>query len=133
VSVADNRVPTWIVSVTRKCKPLHLLDAVQRDAPDYVSSLIEAYKGLIDSYIHLAMASTDLFQSQGRIRTKDIPMSMAYPDKARDKIISLERALGNAKPKTFYVQPRVLTQPLGALQLTISDREGSKPLSPHLI
>jgi hypothetical protein len=88
-----------------------VLDAVQRDAPDYVSSLIEAYKGLTDSYIHLAMSSTDLFQSQGRIRTKDIPMSMAYPDKARDKIVSLERVLGNAKRKTFLVQPCVLTQP----------------------
>jgi len=56
------------------------------------------------------MAPTEWFQNGGRVQTKEIPMSLAYPSRNKGSV-SLDRVLGSSKQKTFSVQPCILTKP----------------------
>ena len=87
-----------------------VIEILRKSDSQDVSSLIEAYNSLVNSYIDLAMAPTEWFQNGGRVQTKEIPMSLAYPSRNKGSV-SLDRVLGSSKQKTFSVQPCILTKP----------------------
>jgi hypothetical protein len=93
-------------SKVEACK--ELLQCIQKCAPAYVSSLVDSYSALIDSYIELAMAPTEPLTNDTKYRAKEIPFSAIS---SGSRTATLDRCLGTAKRKAFAYQPCVLTKP----------------------
>ncbi len=93
-------------SKVEACK--ELLQCIQKCAPAYVSSLVDSYSALIDSYIELAMAPTEPLIKDTKYRAKEIPFSAII---SGSRTATLDRCLGTAKRKAFAYQPCVLTKP----------------------
>eukprot|EP00978_Attheya_sp_CCMP212_P021525 scaffold62915_cov55-Attheya_sp.AAC.3 len=90
-----------------------ILARVKERGPIYLSSLIDSYSMLVDSYIYLAMAPTESFHTGARAQTKDISLSVVFKnsDTRNSSVSSLDRCFSSSRGNLSDSPPCVLTNP----------------------
>jgi len=99
------------VGATKVDAANEVLNMLLKDSSDFVPSLIESYKNVIDSCIALAMTPTEKFRSGNRQRVKDIKFSEVTSRGNGGRETRLDRCLCIDFEDKYSCPPCVLTKP----------------------